>query len=149
MSTWTYHYFLSTDIIAYANFNCKIHFLFTKQKFILIWHHSSLIIFFKFRYLNIMYMQRKNRDKRKKKQKYYVRSYVKKSQNIYSSARSSTTKKVKYKTLTKNPRKHKTFGDFECSLKLLQNYLLLNCGARRAAFSPYFFLSFILGSRVK
>ncbi len=28
-------------------------------------------------------------------------------------------------------------------------YLLLNCGARRAALRPYFFLSFILGSRVR
>ena len=32
---------------------------------------------------------------------------------------------------------------------ILLNYLLLNCGARRAAFKPYFFLSFILGSRVR
>ena len=29
------------------------------------------------------------------------------------------------------------------------NYLLENCGARRAALRPYFFLSFILGSRVR
>ena len=28
-------------------------------------------------------------------------------------------------------------------------YLLENCGARRAALRPYFFLSFILGSRVR
>jgi hypothetical protein len=28
-------------------------------------------------------------------------------------------------------------------------YLLENCGARRAAFKPYFFLSFIRGSLVK
>ena len=31
----------------------------------------------------------------------------------------------------------------------LKSYLLLNCGARRAALRPYFFLSFILGSLVK
>ena len=32
---------------------------------------------------------------------------------------------------------------------LFANYLFENCGARRAAFKPYFFLSFILESRVK
>ena len=30
-----------------------------------------------------------------------------------------------------------------------KNYLFENCGARRAAFKPYFFLSFIRGSLVK
>ena len=30
-----------------------------------------------------------------------------------------------------------------------RDYLFENCGARRAALSPYFFLSFIRGSRVK
>ena len=44
LSTWTYHCFLSTGTIAYANFNCKIHFLFTKQKLILIWYHSTQIL---------------------------------------------------------------------------------------------------------
>lgn len=34
-------------------------------------------------------------------------------------------------------------------LKYAICHLLLNCGARRAAFKPYFFLSFIRGSRVK
>ena len=34
-------------------------------------------------------------------------------------------------------------------LKYSTCYRLLNCGARRAAFKPYFFLSFILGSLVK
>lgn len=33
--------------------------------------------------------------------------------------------------------------------KAFQNYLLENCGARRAFFKPYFFLSFALGSRVR
>ena len=32
-SKWTHHYFLPIGIIAYANFNYKIHFFFTKQKF--------------------------------------------------------------------------------------------------------------------
>ena len=32
---------------------------------------------------------------------------------------------------------------------LRANYLFENCGARRAFFSPYFFLSFIRGSRVR
>ena len=31
----------------------------------------------------------------------------------------------------------------------ISNYLFENCGARRAAFKPYFFLSFILGSLVR
>ena len=34
-----------------------------------------------------------------------------------------------------------------CSIR--EYYLFENCGARRAAFKPYFFLSFILGSLVK
>ena len=33
--------------------------------------------------------------------------------------------------------------------KILSDYLLENCGARRAALRPYFFLSFILGSLVR
>ena len=36
---------------------------------------------------------------------------------------------------------------FLCNIGL--NYRLLNCGARRAAFRPYFFLSFIRGSLVR
>ena len=35
------------------------------------------------------------------------------------------------------------------TLVVRADYLLLNCGARRAAFKPYFFLSFILGSLVR
>ena len=42
-------------------------------------------------------------------------------------------------------RKANNFRD----LNMLLSYLLLNCGARLAAFKPYFFLSFILGSLVK
>ena len=48
----------------------------------------------------------------------------------------------------KNPENIMFFGvlvifDFLCA------YLFENCGARRADFKPYFFLSFILGSLVK
>ena len=37
----------------------------------------------------------------------------------------------------------------ECDIEWRRIQRLLNCGARRAAFKPYFFLSFILGSRVR
>lgn len=33
--------------------------------------------------------------------------------------------------------------------RMRKNYLLENCGARRAFFKPYFFLSLLLGSRVR
>ena len=56
-------------------------------------------------------------------------------------------------TQIKNSHGCKHPGSFDCisfaPIVVRADYLLLNCGARRAAFKPYFFLSFILGSLVK
>ena len=52
---------------------------------------------------------------------------------------------LKYFVDKNNPHKRIVCGD--CNL--FDNYLLENCGARLAAFKPYFFLSFIRESLVK
>lgn len=52
----------------------------------------------------------------------------------------------------KTPKESKHSLDVFCSCAACSNreyYLFENCGARRAAFKPYFFLSFILGSLVR
>ena len=50
-------------------------------------------------------------------------------------------------TLLAQKKEATRLGGFCCIVTT--NYLLENWGARRAAFKPYFFLSFILGSRVR
>ena len=53
-----------------------------------------------------------------------------------------------YYLYNKNPE-DMLFGVCCSEWVIIDDYLLLNCGARLAAFKPYFFLSFILGSRVR
>ena len=59
-------------------------------------------------------------------------------------AEDSRRKQAKSKSRTSRSR-----PGFVSSKNLKEIQRLLNCGARRAAFKPYFFLSFILGSRVR
>lgn len=55
---------------------------------------------------------------------------------------------IEFQNIKKTPETRCFQGiSFLCNIRL--NYLFENCGARRAAFKPYFFLSFILESRVR
>ena len=78
---------------------------------------------------------------------------------LFASSRSSAFSRLQHLVLllldhlksqinaTKKLQENKFSGAF--CMRLLANYLFENCGARRAALRPYFFLSFIRGSLVR